>query len=352
MSNTLQAFATELAVKIRSKCYEVFEDELKRANLSNKVLLDVWPNIHPIVDEMIAAFPTQEWSSPEWKLPDPVAYITYKGYLLHALDPKVKEHSSSEPLYGRPLLPQDVLMQLGEEVQAAEAKLWSYYSSPRACLDDIPPNYDLKEIVAKYSKVEEKEEKPAQIADYDVTFVLRELVDIVQGMIDDGEAPSNIDSFTLQPARMILGEIDEQVKNQTGAQDIAVGDTVMFVSDEKMEPWAYAHGMKVGHKYVVTGVRRVINRFGERLDLGFFDEDPMWSSSRFTVVERVKHVLVDLTKPMTTKAGYPVKRIAGDVILIDKALCSLDVHTGKVVGGPYNGTTIVNVKDGGCGCGL
>lgn len=30
---------------------------------------------------------------------EPVAYITYKGYLLHASDPKVLEHSEPTPLY-------------------------------------------------------------------------------------------------------------------------------------------------------------------------------------------------------------------------------------------------------------
>ena len=30
---------------------------------------------------------------------EPVAYITYKGHLLHANDPKVSDHSDPEPLY-------------------------------------------------------------------------------------------------------------------------------------------------------------------------------------------------------------------------------------------------------------
>lgn len=33
---------------------------------------------------------------------EPVAYVTYKGYLLHAGDPKVAEYSEPEPLYMRP----------------------------------------------------------------------------------------------------------------------------------------------------------------------------------------------------------------------------------------------------------
>lgn len=35
---------------------------------------------------------------------EPAAYMTYKGYLLHAADPKVSEHDSPEPLYTREAL--------------------------------------------------------------------------------------------------------------------------------------------------------------------------------------------------------------------------------------------------------
>ena len=33
---------------------------------------------------------------------EPVAYVTYKGYLLHAADPKVSEYSEPTPLYVLP----------------------------------------------------------------------------------------------------------------------------------------------------------------------------------------------------------------------------------------------------------
>lgn len=33
---------------------------------------------------------------------EPVAYVTYKGYLLHAADPKVSEYSETTPLYELP----------------------------------------------------------------------------------------------------------------------------------------------------------------------------------------------------------------------------------------------------------
>ena len=37
---------------------------------------------------------------------EPVAYMTYKGYLLHAADPKLGEYSEPMPLYAVPQLPQ------------------------------------------------------------------------------------------------------------------------------------------------------------------------------------------------------------------------------------------------------
>lgn len=33
---------------------------------------------------------------------EPVAYMTYKGYLIHAGDPKLKEYSDPTPLYDAP----------------------------------------------------------------------------------------------------------------------------------------------------------------------------------------------------------------------------------------------------------
>lgn len=33
---------------------------------------------------------------------EPVAYMTYKGYLIHAGDPKLKEYSEPTPLYDAP----------------------------------------------------------------------------------------------------------------------------------------------------------------------------------------------------------------------------------------------------------
>ncbi|MDM3290187.1 DUF551 domain-containing protein [Citrobacter sp. Ce105] len=41
---------------------------------------------------------------------EPVAYMTYKGYLLHAADPKLAEYSDPTPLYDAPPAPQPALV--------------------------------------------------------------------------------------------------------------------------------------------------------------------------------------------------------------------------------------------------
>lgn len=38
------------------------------------------------------------------KMAEPVAYITYKGYLIHAGDPKLSEYSDPQPIYEAPQL--------------------------------------------------------------------------------------------------------------------------------------------------------------------------------------------------------------------------------------------------------
>lgn len=38
---------------------------------------------------------------------EPDAYVTYKGYLLHAADPKVANHSQPEPLFYNEMLHND-----------------------------------------------------------------------------------------------------------------------------------------------------------------------------------------------------------------------------------------------------
>lgn len=60
---------------------------------------------------------------------EPVAYMTYKGYLLHAADPKVAEYSEPMPLYAAPQpapvaqpvqVPDEVLRQLLPDVEKAD----------------------------------------------------------------------------------------------------------------------------------------------------------------------------------------------------------------------------------------
>ncbi len=47
---------------------------------------------------------------------EPVAYMTYKGYLLHASDPKLEEYSEPMPLYTAPQLPQPAVLSVSDGV--------------------------------------------------------------------------------------------------------------------------------------------------------------------------------------------------------------------------------------------
>lgn len=58
-----------------------------------------------VINGAIAAFGTE-----------PVAYMTYKGYLLHAADPKLAEYSEPMPLYAAPQLPQPAVLSVSEGV--------------------------------------------------------------------------------------------------------------------------------------------------------------------------------------------------------------------------------------------
>ena len=47
---------------------------------------------------------------------EPVAYMTYKGYLLHAADPKLAEYSEPMPLYAAPQLQKPAVLSVSEGV--------------------------------------------------------------------------------------------------------------------------------------------------------------------------------------------------------------------------------------------
>ncbi|MBA7800591.1 hypothetical protein HV170_03525 [Citrobacter freundii] len=63
-----------------------------------------------VIDGAIAAFGTE-----------PVAYMTYKGYLLHAADPKLAEYSEPTPLYTAPPAPVSVpaAMEMDDDFDSA-----------------------------------------------------------------------------------------------------------------------------------------------------------------------------------------------------------------------------------------
>ena len=75
-----------------------------------------------VIEGAIAAFGTE-----------PVAYMTYKGYLLHAADPKLAEYSDPTPLYTAPPAPVSVpaAMEMDDDFDSAfehgKAVGWNAY---------------------------------------------------------------------------------------------------------------------------------------------------------------------------------------------------------------------------------
>ncbi|ECD4558047.1 hypothetical protein E2Q39_07820 [Salmonella enterica subsp. enterica serovar Newport] len=61
---------------------------------------------------------------------EPVAYMTYKGYLLHAADPKLAEYSDPTPLYDAP--PAPVVPDY-----ASFEEFWSSFEHPFAEDDEL-----------------------------------------------------------------------------------------------------------------------------------------------------------------------------------------------------------------------
>lgn len=95
-----------------------------------------------VIDGAIAAFGTE-----------PVAYMTYKGYLLHAADPKLAEYSDPTPLYTAPPAPVSVpaAMEMDDDFDSAfehgKAVGWNAYraamlqAEPASNSDELPPDY-------------------------------------------------------------------------------------------------------------------------------------------------------------------------------------------------------------------
>lgn len=86
---------------------------------------------------------------------EPVAYMTYKGYLLHADDPKLAEYSEPMPLYAAPQLPQPAVVpdaiEIDDDFDSAfehgKAVGWNAYraamlqAEPVSNSDELPLDY-------------------------------------------------------------------------------------------------------------------------------------------------------------------------------------------------------------------
>ena len=88
-----------------------------------------------VIDGAIAAFGTE-----------PVAYMTYKGYLLHAADPKLAEYSDPTPLYTAPPAPVSVpaAMEMDDDFDSSfehgKAVGWNAYRAAMLQGADRPQN--------------------------------------------------------------------------------------------------------------------------------------------------------------------------------------------------------------------
>lgn len=90
-----------------------------------------------VIDGAIAAFGTE-----------PVAYMTYKGYLLHAADPKLAEYSDPTPLYTAPPAPVSVptAMEMDDDFDSAfehgKAIGWNAYRAAMLQAGNSPATPD------------------------------------------------------------------------------------------------------------------------------------------------------------------------------------------------------------------
>ncbi|EOY9229639.1 hypothetical protein ACQF0E_002421 [Citrobacter freundii] len=90
-----------------------------------------------VIDGVIAAFGTE-----------PVAYMTYKGYLLHAADPKLAEYSDPTPLYTAPPAPVSVpaAMEMDDDFDSAfehgKAVGWNAYRAAMLQAGNSPATPD------------------------------------------------------------------------------------------------------------------------------------------------------------------------------------------------------------------
>ncbi|MFM0893010.1 hypothetical protein QU896_28575 [Citrobacter freundii] len=90
-----------------------------------------------VIDGDIAAFGTE-----------PVAYMTYKGYLLHAADPKLAEYSDPTPLYTAPPAPVSVpaAMEMDDDFDSAfehgKAVGWNAYRAAMLQAGNSPATPD------------------------------------------------------------------------------------------------------------------------------------------------------------------------------------------------------------------
>ena len=112
MSNTLKR-AAEL---LRDSAESLFECNTVDGKWESCAAKDDWEELLLVVDDLDRMAQVE-----------PVAYITFKGCLIHASDPKLKEYSSPDPLYAAPQEP--VNQQMLAALQKIAGMTMSMYST-------------------------------------------------------------------------------------------------------------------------------------------------------------------------------------------------------------------------------
>ncbi|MEG0870454.1 MAG: hypothetical protein RSG77_25945 [Hafnia sp.] len=160
---------------------------------------------------------------------EPVAYMTYKGYLLHAADPKLAEYSEPMPLYAAPQLPQPAVlsvpaaMEMDDDFDSAfehgKAVGWNAYraamlqAEPASNSDELPLDYlqghkDGLEWAAQLA-----EANHPQTGDwlYDDPIELARAIRKGPDMptVQDGNSPVIPDGWVMVPVEPTMAMLDE-----------------------------------------------------------------------------------------------------------------------------------------------
>lgn len=162
-----------------------------------------------VIDGAIAAFGTE-----------PVAYMTYKGYLLHAADPKLAEYSDPTPLYTAPPAPVSVpaAMEMDDDFDSAfeHGKAVGWNACRTAMLQSFGNTEQLDEVGSWDNHMNTPTDKPAINTD--------ELLKHIEGM----EVSVDVSTCDADAGHRYFGTVTE-----ISELDTARNGYILLVQDAK-----------------------------------------------------------------------------------------------------------------------